>query len=196
MILRRFVVPVLAATLVVGACRKEPPPPPAPTGPTEEELARRRADSIAAAEAAARAAAERAEAEARAARERAIEAARAALEEMVHFDYDESAIRDDAAQVLRQKVEILRASPQVQLRIAGHADERGSTEYNLALGNRRAEAVRQFLTGFGLAESRFSIVSFGEERPLVNASNESAWGQNRRAEFQITAGANAINPPM
>jgi peptidoglycan-associated lipoprotein len=196
MILRRFVAPVIAATLLVAACKKEAPPPPAPTGPSEEELARRRADSIAAVRAAAEAAArERAEAEARAARERAAAAARATLEEMVFFDYDKSDIREDAAAVLRRKADVLRASPQVQIRIQGHADERGSTEYNLALGNRRAESVRQFLAGFGLAAERFSIISYGEERPLETGSDESAWSRNRRAQFDITAGANAINPP-
>ena len=197
MILRRFVVPVMAATLLVAACKKEAPPPPAPTGPSEEELARRRADSIATVRAAAVAAAarERAEAEARATRERAAAAARATLEEMVFFDYDKADIRDDAAAVLRRKADVLRASPQVQMRIEGHADERGSTEYNLALGNRRAEAVRQFLAGFGLAADRFSIISYGEERPLENRADESAWSRNRRAQFDITAGANAINPP-
>jgi peptidoglycan-associated lipoprotein len=190
MILRRFVAPVLAATLVVAACKKEPPPPPAPTGPSAEELARRRADSIAEAQRIADSiAAARAEREAAAARARAIEEARATLVEMVHFDYDKSDIRPDAAEILRRKVEVLRASPQVQMRIAGHADERGSTEYNLALGNRRAESVRQFLTGFGLATNRFTIISYGEERPLVSQSNEQAWAQNRRAEFAIT-------PPM
>ena len=196
MSLRRFVVPILAA-LVVGACSSDPPPPPAPTGPSEEELAQRRADSIAAARAEAerRAAEERAAREAEAARRRAVDNARETLQAMVFFDYDESDIRDDAASVLRRKVEVLRASPQVQIRIEGHADERGSTEYNLALGNRRAQAVKDFLTGFGLADSRFTIVSYGEEQPLVNQSNEAAWAQNRRAEFEITAGANAINPP-
>ncbi len=193
---RRFVVPVIAATLLVAACKKEPPPPPAPVGPDPDSLARARADSIAAARAAAEAAArERAEAEARAARERAVAAARATLDEMVFFDYDKSDIREDAAAVLRRKVDVLRSSPQVQMRIQGHADERGSTEYNLALGNRRAESVRQFLAGFGLAESRFSIISYGEERPLEMGSNETAWARNRRAQFDITAGANAINPP-
>lgn len=198
MILRRFVAPVLAATVLVAACKKAPPPPAAvPTGPSEEELARRRADSIAAARAAAEEAArQRAEAEAAAARERARAAARTTLEEMVFFDYDKSEIREDAAAVLRRKVEILRASPQVQIQIQGHADERGSTEYNLALGNRRAEAVRQFLAGFGIAESRFSIISYGEERPLEMGQSEAAWSRNRRAQFVITAGANAINPPM
>ena len=197
MILRRFVVPVMAATLLVAACKKEAPPPPAPTGPTEAELARRRADSIAEVRAAAEAAAarERAAAEARTARERAAAAARVTLEEMVFFDYDKSDIREDAATVLRRKADVLRVSPQVQMRIEGHADERGSTEYNLALGNRRAEAVRQFLAGFGLAADRFSIISYGEERPLENRADESAWSRNRRAQFDITAGANAINPP-
>jgi peptidoglycan-associated lipoprotein len=198
MILRRFVAPVLAATVLVAACKKAPPPPPpAPTGPSEEELARARADSIAAARAAAEEAArQRAAAEAAAARERAVAAARTTLEQMVFFDYDKSDIRDDAAAVLRGKVDILRASPQVQIQIQGHADERGSTEYNLALGNRRAEAVRQFLAGFGIAESRFAIISYGEERPLEMGSSEGAWSRNRRAQFVITAGANAINPAM
>jgi peptidoglycan-associated lipoprotein len=114
---------------------------------------------------------------------------------MVFFDYDMSAIRPDAEAVLRRKVDILRASAQVRIRVEGHADERGSTEYNLALGNRRAEAVRQFLTGFGLSADRFEIVSFGEDRPLAQGSNEEAWSRNRRGQFVITAGANAINPP-
>lgn len=195
MLVRRFVVPVLAATLVVAACKKDPPPPPAPTGPSAEEIARMRADSIAAARRMADSIAN-AEAEMRMAHERAVADARAALEAMVFFDYDKAEIRDDAADVLRGKVEVLRASPQVQLRIEGHADERGSTEYNLALGRRRAEAVRDFFTGFGLAESRFSVVSYGEERPLANGSGESVWARNRRAQFQITAGGNAINPAM
>lgn len=196
MILRRFVTPVLAAAMLVAACKKEPPPPPPPPAVNEDSIARARADSIARARAAAEDAARaRAEAEARATRERAAAAARATLEELIFFDYDMADIREDAAAVLRRKADVLRASPQVQIRIEGHADERGSTEYNLALGNRRAESVRQFLVGFGLPESRFSIISYGEERPLENASNESAWGRNRRAQFDITAGANAINPP-
>jgi peptidoglycan-associated lipoprotein len=132
--------------------------------------------------------------EAEAARQRAVEAARNTLTQRVFFDYDESEIRADAETALRAKVAILRASPEVRLRIEGHADERGSTEYNMALGNRRAESVRQFLTGFGLAANRFEIVSFGEGRPLQSGSTEQAWSQNRRGEFVITAGANQINP--
>ena len=194
MIDRRLAIPVLICSLWLGACRRDPPPAPQPTGPSAEELAaQRRADSIAAAEAAARAAAERAAAEA-AERERRMAAARAALQEMVYFDYDESAVRADAERVLRQKADVLQASPAVMLRIEGHADERGSTEYNLALGNRRAESVRQFLTNFGLGGDRFSITSYGEERPLASGSNEAAWARNRRAEFVITAGSDQVNP--
>lgn len=196
MIVRRFFVSVLAATLLVGACGGDPPPPPPAPPQADQDSLRAYNDSVAAAEAARRAAAERAAAEraAEAERQRLIREARTTLEAMVFFDYDMSEIRDDAATALRAKVDILRRSPQVRLRIEGHADERGSTEYNMALGNRRADAIRQFVTGFGLAENRFEIVSFGEGRPLQQGSTEAAWARNRRGQFVITAGANAINP--
>jgi peptidoglycan-associated lipoprotein len=193
---RRVFVPILVASLLLAACRKDPPPPPAPTGPTAEEIEAMRQDSIRREEA--RLAAEAAaEADRLAAEERAnaVRAARATLEETVYFDYDRSEIRPDAERVLRQKVEILRNSSGVQLRLEGHADERGSTEYNLALSSRRAESIRQFFTGFGLPADRFSIVPYGEERPAATASDEAAWAQNRRVEFVITAGADAIVPP-
>lgn len=196
MIVRRFSVAVLAATLAVGACKGDPPPPPPPAPPmANQDSLQAYRDSVAQAEADARAAAARVAAERaeEAARTRAVAAARATLEAKVLFDYDVATIRSDQEALLRQKADILRASPTVQLRIAGHADERGSTEYNLALGNRRAAVIRDFLIGFGLAESRFSIVSFGEQQPAMTGSGEAAWAQNRRGEFQITAGANAIN---
>ncbi len=190
--IKDLLVPGLAAALVLGACSREPPPPPpAPTGPTAEELAQGRADSIAAAEAAEEAR-RRAEQEAadreRARLERERQQAQSTLEEMVNFDYDMSNIRSDAEQVLRRKIPILRNSPTVQLRLEGHADERGSTEYNLALGSRRAEGVRQFLAGFGISENRFTATSFGEDRPMVDRSDEDGWAQNRRVEFVITGG--------
>jgi peptidoglycan-associated lipoprotein len=193
---RRFVVFVFMATLLAGACGGDPPPPPPPPPGPDQDSLRAYNDSVAEARRLAQARADSLARvrEAEAARQRAIAAARATLEELVFFDYDMSEIRTDAATSLRAKVAILRASPEVRLRIEGHADERGSTEYNIALGNRRAEAVRQFLTGFGLAENRFEIVSLGEGRPLQQGSNEAAWARNRRGEFVITAGANAINP--
>lgn len=184
---RRFTIPILVAAFWFAACGQDPPPPPEPTGdetPAAVDPGPTGPDPDSAAEAA-RLAAER---------EARIRAARATLEEIVHFDYDRSDIRPDAEQVLRQKVEILRASPGVQLRIEGHADERGSTEYNFALGNRRAETVRQYFADFGLSSDRFTITSYGEDRPLVSQSSESAWAQNRRAEFVITAGADQIDP--
>jgi peptidoglycan-associated lipoprotein len=195
MIDRRLVVPALVVSLWLAACGGDPPPPPAaPAPPPADNSAQLRADSIARARADSIARAQ-AEAERLAAqREAALATARATLEEIVFFDYDQSEITQDAERVLRRKVEILQRSPAVRLRIEGHADERGSTEYNIALGTRRAESVRQFFAGFGLAGDRFAIVSYGEERPLVSESNEAAWARNRRAAFVITDGANQIVP--
>lgn len=110
------------------------------------------------------------------------------LEQVVHFDYDEATIRSDAQQLLAAKVPVLRANPGIRIRLEGHADERGSVEYNLALGMRRANAVRQYLMEFGIDGSRFEAFSYGEDRPSVRGGTESAWSQNRRAEFRITTG--------
>ncbi len=187
---RLLVVSVVLGGLALAACGGEPPPePPAPepmaTGPDLDSL-RAYEDSVRRAqEEAARLAAER---------ERAIANARAILEQRVHFDYDQSAIRPDAEAVLRQKVSILRASPQVRIRMEGHADERGSVEYNQALGNRRAQSVLDFFTQQGLSVAAFQTTSFGEERPIAMGSNETAWAQNRRVEFVIVSGGGAINP--
>jgi peptidoglycan-associated lipoprotein len=111
------------------------------------------------------------------------------LEERIHFDYDASDIRADARRILDSKLPLIRADPTLRLRIEGHADERGSTEYNLALGTRRAASVASYFSGFGIDGSRFPIASYGEERPLLPGSDEAAWSQNRRAEFVIIAGA-------
>jgi peptidoglycan-associated lipoprotein len=114
---------------------------------------------------------------------------------MVFFDYDRSEIRADQQQTLTQKVAVLRANPNVALRIGGHADERGSVEYNLALGMRRAESVRQYLSGFGIDDSRLSTETFGEDRPLDPGQSEAAYARNRRAEFNITRGAENLVMP-
>ena len=165
-----------------------PPPPPPPPGPTPEELEKRRLDSIARAqsEEERRLAAERERAE----REHALRAAeeRRTLEEKVFFDYNEFSIREDAAAALRGKIEILLARPDVRLRIEAHADERGSPEYNLELGQNRGDAVVAFFVEAGLDADRFTVKSFGEQNPLVQGETEEAWAQNRRVEFIITAG--------
>jgi len=192
--IRSFAIAVSVTTVVIAACSgNQPVEDPAPVAVNVVDSQRIKdslqaiQDSIAAAE---RQRAEDAERD----RQRRIAEARSVLEAEVYFDYDESEIRSDQQALMREKAEILRASPQVQLRIEGHTDERGSTEYNLALGSRRAGSVRDFFSGFGLPEARFATVSLGEEQPAEQASTEQAWSRNRRAVFRITAGAGSINP--
>lgn len=107
------------------------------------------------------------------------------LRERIHFEFDRSRITDDAAAVLQRKAEILRAHPDLRVTVEGHCDERGSLEYNMALGQRRAESARRYLTGLGVSGEMFETVSFGEERPIAQGSNEQAWSENRRAEFAV-----------
>lgn len=175
---------VVAAVLglSLAACGRRSAPPPAPAPPVTTAPAP--TDDTAAREAA-----ERARLEAEAASRRA-EAARirAALATAVYFDYDSYAIRSDSRAELDAKIALLRQDPSIRVMIAGHTDERGSTEYNLALGMRRAEAVKEYITNLGIAESRLEVVSYGEERPAQPGENESAWMQNRRAEFEVVAG--------
>ena len=125
----------------------------------------------------------------------AVEAALATLAAKVYFDFDRSDLRPDARSVLDAKLPILRANPGLRLRISGHADERGSDEYNLALGQARAAAVRRYLMDNGIDGGRLEIVSFGEARPAVDGHDESAWSQNRRCEFEIVAGRENIVVP-
>jgi peptidoglycan-associated lipoprotein len=127
-------------------------------------------------------------ADAEAAVRAAIANRRAVIEDRIHFGYDRSELTPEAQTVLRAKIEALRAESTVRIRIEGHADERGSVEYNLALGLRRAQAAREFLVGFGLDASRFEIASHGEDRPLDRGTTEAAYARNRRDEFVLTAG--------
>ena len=196
--IRGFIVPVMAALVLTAACGgSEPPPVPAPpTGPTQAELDAQRLERERAA-AAAQAERDRAAAAAQAERDRQREEQRlrGVLTQRVHFEYDMADITSESERALRDKVDILRNSPGIRIRLEGHADERGSGEYNQALGSARAESVRDFLTGFGISANRFAMVSFGEERPLVNRSDERSWAQNRRVEFQITAGQIRVSDP-
>jgi peptidoglycan-associated lipoprotein len=99
------------------------------------------------------------------------------------FDYDKSDIRPDARDALARTAEFLRTHAQIRVVIEGHCDERGSTEYNLGLGDRRAQAVRQFLISLGVSADRMDTVSMGKERPFCTQSNEDCWQQNRRGHF-------------
>ncbi|SDB47271.1 peptidoglycan-associated lipoprotein [Desulfonatronum thiosulfatophilum] len=104
---------------------------------------------------------------------------------MIHFAYDSYELRPDAREILQTKSELLKQNQEIRLLIEGHTDERGTSEYNLALGERRARAAYEFLVLLGVSPNRLQIVSYGKERPLNPASNETAWAQNRRAQFRL-----------
>ena len=103
--------------------------------------------------------------------------------EMVYFAYDKSVITTAFADVIKKNYEWIEENPDLQIQLEGHCDERGTNEYNLALGERRAKAVFDYLVSLGASPSQFSLVSFGEERPADEGSNEVAWRKNRRVEF-------------
>ena len=109
----------------------------------------------------------------------------------VYFDFDSAALSDDSKSALVENAAIMQANADIRIELQGHADERGTTDYNLALGQRRADAVRRHLTAQGIAGSRITVVSYGEEKPLDSGSSEGAWTRNRRAEFRITWGEGA-----
>ena len=108
------------------------------------------------------------------------ESVRMMLGTMIHFEYDKSSLRREDASVLDQKVSILQANSGARIRVSGHCDERGSDEYNLALGNRRASAAKQYLVSHGIDAGRIETTSYGKERPLCVSSDESCWSKNRR----------------
>ena len=181
---------MVAAVALVTACGSkqepeqpapEPAPPPAqeapPPPPPQPD-----ADSAA-----------RAAAEAAAATLRAL---RTDLTSPIYFDFDRAEVRQGNDQsLLDRKAAILGANAAVRMRISGHADERGSDEYNLALGNRRAAAAKRYLAGKGVADGRLEVVSYGEERPANPGHDEAAWAENRRDEFEVTAGGEKLTAP-
>ena len=191
---------ILAMSTVLVACprRQEPAPPPAPVI-NQDSIARENArrDSIAAAD---RARAERDRLERErlaneaAARDRAMAEIRNAVTAVVYFDYNQSSLTDQARATLDAKIPVLQANPNARILVVGHTDERGSDEYNLALGQRRAAAAKRYLVQRGIDGSRIETTSRGEEQPAVQGMDESAYSQNRRAEFEITAGGDALVP--
>src|SRR5688572_22156591 len=196
----------LFALVTTDACRRSAPPPPPEPAVDTAAIRIAREDSIRMEEERRRAAAEEARRRAvqdsidraRAADEagrRDSEMLRSVVASAINFDFDRSDLRDDARAILDQKIPILLANASVTIRVAGHADERGSSEYNLALGQRRAAAAKRYLVERGVAESRVETTSFGEERPVCTDSNESCWSQNRRDEFEITAGGPVLMRP-
>ena len=109
--------------------------------------------------------------------------------ERIYFDTDEYNVRSDAQSVLAAQAQWLNRYPAVRVRIEGNADERGTREYNLALGARRAESVRTYLVERGVNAGRIDTISYGKERPIAAGSNEEAWARNRNAHTAIVSGA-------
>ena len=105
--------------------------------------------------------------------------------EDIHFEFDSILLNREAQEILRKKAQWLRKNPRVTISIEGHCDSRGTNEYNLALGDRRAHSAKIFLIDLGIDESRIHTISFGEERPLDPGENEISWAKNRRAHFVI-----------
>ena len=109
----------------------------------------------------------------------------------VYFDYDRSDLRSDARDVLRANADWLKNNPATRIEIEGHCDDRGTNEYNLALGAKRAQAVKDYLATLGIAAGRLSTISYGAEIPVCKEQTESCWQQNRRARFVLLANKQA-----
>lgn len=108
----------------------------------------------------------------------------------VYFNYDEDTLSDEARDRLARNAELLKSQPRFQLTVEGHADERGTNEYNLALGDRRANAVKSYITSLGVSADRVRTLSYGEERPVCTETEESCWSQNRRGHMIVTGRSN------
>jgi len=114
-----------------------------------------------------------------------VQAVQATLRD-IYFDYDQFALTPDGQAALQFNADVLRKAPHVRVVIEGHCDERGTDEYNLALGERRARAVVDFLVGLGISPDRATTVSYGSELPVDPGHNEAAWSKNRRAHFRAS----------
>jgi peptidoglycan-associated lipoprotein len=183
-------------------CRRKVEPAPTPAPAVDDAgAAQRRADSLAAA-AAQRRADSIAAANAAASRDAAAAEDRRAQLEMtnvlaqkVYFDYDRDQLRDDGAATLDAKAAVLHANPSVTLVITGHTDERGTAEYNLALGQRRAAQVKRYLVSKGISDGRLTTQSLGDSQPAATGSDEASYQQNRRAEFDVRGATGALARP-
>lgn len=118
------------------------------------------------------------------------------MQEAIYFDYDQDALKPEGQSALDRKAVIMLANSALRIRIAGHADERGSDEYNIVLGSRRATAAKRYLEAKGIDGSRIETISYGEERPVDNGGTEAAFARNRRDEFEVTGGADRLVKPQ
>jgi peptidoglycan-associated lipoprotein len=182
-----FIIILMVSTLAFWGCPKKTEVTATPeaqqeTAPSAEELARAEQEK---AEAARRAAEAEAEAKARAEaeeRERAAAEASKGLQP-VYFDFDKSFIRGDMRDVMKQNAEWMKSHPDAKIKVEGNCDERGTIEYNQALGQRRAAAAKKYLTDLGIKAGRISLISYGKEKPVCTESTEECWQKNRRSDF-------------
>lgn len=108
--------------------------------------------------------------------------------DLVYFDFDKSEVRPDMRAIMDAKARFLQEFPSIRVQIEGHCDERGTVEYNIALGHRRSQSSKDYLVSLGVKSSRVDTVSYGEERPADSRSNEAGWSKNRRAKFNVIGG--------
>jgi peptidoglycan-associated lipoprotein len=173
----RFHVPVKAMTIaglcLLAACAHKPPatqPPPVEAPPTTESTAPVTTESSSVIPGSA-------------------EDLRVNVGDTVHFDYDRYDVREEDRTTLQRQAQWLQKYPQVRVTVEGHCDERGTREYNLALGARRANAVKEYLVSLGVSSGRVQTISYGKERPICTDSSEACYAQNRRSVTVVTSGA-------
>lgn len=171
---RNLALVAAVGTAFLVGCSKKPPPPPPP------EPAPPRVEAPAPTPPPAPKVDEAAERRAR------IEARMAEVFKPIYFAFDQSTLSEQGKATADAIAQLLQDAPEMTLRIEGHADEQGTNEYNLALGERRALAVQQYLVSYGIDAGRISVISYGEEKPAAEGKDESAWSLNRRAEFAPT----------
>ena len=201
----RFLLIAVAATaaLASGACKKKPVTAPTPVvnqDSIDAENARR--DAMARADQMRRDSLARAQSRAdsiardRGRMDQMMADARAILTNPVYFEFDRAELTSEDISKLDAKIPLLNANAGMRLRVSGHTDSRGSDEYNMALGQRRAAAAKRYLTQHGINASRVETVSFGEERAAASGTDEASMAQNRRSEFEIIAGGDMITLPQ
>jgi peptidoglycan-associated lipoprotein len=165
----RKVLIALAAVAALSACASRPEPTPTPEAPATPTPTQPSQGPVAG----------------------SVEDFRVSVGDRVFFGYDRFDLTPEARSVLERQAAWLRQYPNVRILVAGNCDERGTREYNLALGARRAAAARDYLASLGVADNRMETVSYGKERPLDPRANEEAWSVNRNAHSQIVSGANS-----
>lgn len=175
---KALVIVAIVTLLGVGCAQRSSAPlasdpTPAATGPSAEELrAREEAER------------RRRIAESQVAARPTMVTPGASILDTVYFDFDQAVLSEQAKDILARNAEWLRSNGQVRVQVEGHCDERGTAEYNLALGERRAEAVKSYLSSLGVEATRLVTISYGKERPTDPGSGEEAWTRNRRVEFK------------